>query len=168
MKTSSLFGIAAGAVMLAATPLSLHWSATPLPSVSLDKADARVGRPLTPMSVAGVHRRAYRRGAYGYGAAGVGLGLGAAALTAGAIANSAYYGNSGYGSPYYGYSGYSSPYYGNSGYSSAYYGSSYPYSGSYGYSGYAPAAGYGGSYAYYGSPGYYRPHIYRPFAWRNW
>lgn len=146
MKTSSLFGIAAGAVMLAATPVSLHWSATPLPSVTLDKADARVGRPLTPMSVAGVHRRAYRRGAYGYGAGwapAVGLGVGAAALAAGAYAASPYYGNSAYGS-------------------------GYPYSGSYGYSSYDPNAGYGGSYAYYGTPGYYHPYNRSPFVWRNW
>ena len=34
-------------------------------TLSIDSADARVGRPLTPVSVAGVHRRAYRRAAYG-------------------------------------------------------------------------------------------------------
>jgi hypothetical protein len=36
----------------------------------LSKAEARIGRPLTPMSYAGVARRTTRR-AYGYGAAGV-------------------------------------------------------------------------------------------------
>ena len=43
----------------------------------LDSADARIGRPLTPLSVAGVHRRAYRRAhrsaVYG-GAAAYGVG----------------------------------------------------------------------------------------------
>ena len=34
-------------------------------SLSLDKADARIGRPLTPMSVAGVNRRVHRRAYYG-------------------------------------------------------------------------------------------------------
>lgn len=123
MKTSSLFGITAGAVLLAATPVSLHWSATPVPSLSVDTADARIGRPLTPMSVAGVHRRAYRRGYYG---AGVGLGLGAGALAAGALA-----------APYaYRYSGYGYPYSGSYG---------YPYAGGYGSYGYYGAPGYYGS-----------------------
>ena len=44
-----------------AAPLSLHYSPSTLPSVSLDGAEARVGRPLTPMSVAGVNRRVHRR-----------------------------------------------------------------------------------------------------------
>ena len=41
----------------------------PRQRLSVDSADARVGRPLTPVSVAGVHRRAYRRAAYGTAAA---------------------------------------------------------------------------------------------------
>jgi hypothetical protein len=52
-------------------PLSLHST-----GLTTDSAEARVGRPLTPGSVAGVnrrvHRRAYRHAAYGaaaYGAA---------------------------------------------------------------------------------------------------
>jgi hypothetical protein len=40
--------------------------------LSVDSASAEIGRPLTPMSVAGVnrraHRRAYRQDYYGYGA----------------------------------------------------------------------------------------------------
>ena len=40
-------------------------------SLSLDTAAARIGRPLTPMSIAGVHRRAMRRAYYGYGAYGL-------------------------------------------------------------------------------------------------
>jgi hypothetical protein len=51
--------------MLSAAPLSLHQSQDRGLSLSLDRADARVGRPLTPMSVAGVHRRAVRRCAAG-------------------------------------------------------------------------------------------------------
>jgi hypothetical protein len=57
---------AAGATALCAgilltTPYSL--SVTPQGSVSLsmDRAAARIGHPLTPMSIAGVHRRAMRR-----------------------------------------------------------------------------------------------------------
>lgn len=127
MKISSLFGITAGAVLLAATPVSLHSSATPLPSLSVDTADARVGRPLTPMSVAGVHRRAYRRGYYG---AGAGLGIAAGALAAGALAAPYAYRYSSYGYPYagsYGYSGYGYPYAGSYGYYGApsYYGPRY-------------------------------------------
>jgi hypothetical protein len=117
MKVLNLFGVTVGAMLFAATPLSIHVSPTTLPSVSLDRADARIGRPLTPLSVAGVHRRAYRRGYYGAGAGwapGLGVGLGVGALAAGAIAASPYYGYSGYGYPSYGYSGYG-PYYGYGG-----------------------------------------------------
>lgn len=49
-----------GALMLCATPLSLHQSQDRGLSVSVDKTDARVGGPLTPVSVAGAHRRAAR------------------------------------------------------------------------------------------------------------
>lgn len=58
--------------ILCATPLSLRLSPEGNVSVSEDTASAVIGRPLTPMSVAGVnrraHRRAYRQGYYGYGA----------------------------------------------------------------------------------------------------
>ena len=58
-------------------------------SLSVEKAEARVGRPLTPMSVAGMARRQNRRADYGYG-------------TAAAIgATSPYYTGGGWGSPYY-------------------------------------------------------------------
>jgi hypothetical protein len=50
-----------GAVVFSATPISVKWSADKSPSVSLDKAYAVIGRPLTPGSVAGVHRRHTRR-----------------------------------------------------------------------------------------------------------
>nr|WP_245472001.1 MULTISPECIES: hypothetical protein [Bradyrhizobium] len=56
--------------MFVAAPLSLQPSSTSLLTVSLDSAQARVGRPLTPMSVAGVNRRVHRRAYYGAAAAG--------------------------------------------------------------------------------------------------
>ena len=51
-------------------PVTIDWAATKLPSLSVDSADARVGHPLTPMSVAGVNRRVHRRAYYGAAAAG--------------------------------------------------------------------------------------------------
>jgi len=57
--------------VLCATPLSPRISPEGIVSLSEDTASAVIGRPLTPMSVAGVnrraHRRAYRQGYYGYG-----------------------------------------------------------------------------------------------------
>jgi hypothetical protein len=82
MKKLTVVGAAPGAAMLGLTPVSLHWSPAGTVVISAHKADARVGRPLTPGSVAGVHRRVHRR-AY-YGAA-----VGAAAV--GAAATGAYY-----------------------------------------------------------------------------
>src|SRR5215467_6722491 len=59
------------ACVLCATPLSLRLSPAGNVSLSEDTASAVIGRPLTPLSVAGVHRRAvrraYRHGYYGYG-----------------------------------------------------------------------------------------------------
>jgi hypothetical protein len=60
MKRLSMLGIIIGAALLSAAPFSLQWSQKNV-ALSLDSADARVGRPLTATSVAGVHRRAYRR-----------------------------------------------------------------------------------------------------------
>ena len=82
MKTLTVVGAALGAAMLCLSPVSLHLSPAGTVVISVDKADARVGRPLTPGSVAGVNRRVHRR-AY-YGAA-----VGAAAV--GAAATGAYY-----------------------------------------------------------------------------
>jgi hypothetical protein len=45
--------------------LSLGWSEQGGLSLSIGKAEARVGRPLTPVSAAGVARRHYRRAAVG-------------------------------------------------------------------------------------------------------
>jgi hypothetical protein len=73
-------------------------------SVSIESAQARVGRPLTPVSVAGVARRQTRRAVYGAGVAG-----------AGAVAAAGYYGAT---APYYGSGAYGGgPY--------AYYGTPY-------------------------------------------
>ncbi len=47
--------------LFCAVPLSLNWSQTNGPGLSLDNAQARVGRPATPASVAGVARRTTRR-----------------------------------------------------------------------------------------------------------
>jgi hypothetical protein len=119
-------------------PFSPHGSPTTAITVSLDTAEARVGRPLTPMSVAGVHRRAYRRGYGGWApAAGIGLGLGA--LAAGAAAASSY--------------GYNSYPYDNGAYygSNAYYGT----------------PGYYGGNSYYGGQGYYAPNYYPGYRWRR-
>jgi hypothetical protein len=66
MKKLAIIGTTLiGSTMLCAIPLSLHFSQETVVSVALDKADARVGRPATPGSVAGVARRSARRCAAG-------------------------------------------------------------------------------------------------------
>ena len=77
MKKISVIGATlVAAAVLCAAPISLHQSQDKGLSLSVDKAQARIGRPLTPGSVAGVHRRyerrAYRRGYYGQGYSGSG------------------------------------------------------------------------------------------------
>ena len=76
MKKGTILGTIVGAALLAAAPLWLQWSQKTV-ALSLDSADARIGRPLTPLSVAGVHRRAYRRAVYGAAAYGIGSYYGA-------------------------------------------------------------------------------------------
>jgi hypothetical protein len=73
--------------------LSFGWSEQRGVSLSIESAQARVGRPLTPVSVAGVARRQNRRAAYRYDAAGIAgpmavnyAGLASAAGTAGTAA----------------------------------------------------------------------------------
>ena len=133
MKKGTILGTIVGAALLAAAPFSLQWSQKTV-TLSLDSADARIGRPLTPMSVAGVHRRAYRRAVYGAAAYGVGSYYGASGYGYGSYAS---------GYPAYGYGPYASGYgYGYGSYTSGYRG--------YGYrSLYATAAGYPG-YGYGG------------------
>jgi hypothetical protein len=53
---------------------SIGWSQDDGLSVSVDNAQARVGRPLTPMSVAGVARRTTRRAVVGGAAVGAATG----------------------------------------------------------------------------------------------
>ena len=113
MKKISVIGATlVAAAVLCAAPISLQQSQDKGLSLSVDKARARVGHPLTPGSVAGVHRRverrAYRRGYYGGGYVG---GYG-------------HYHPYGYGYRRYGYYG---PYYGYRRY--GYYG--HPYVGGY-------------------------------------
>jgi len=117
MTKITVLGIIGGAALLVALPVSLQWSQKNV-ALSLDTADARIGRPGTALSVAGVNRRAYRRAARAavYGGA------------IGAVGYGAYYGG-------YGYPAYSAPYYGT-GYG---YGSYY---GGYGYPGYYSSAPY--------------------------
>lgn len=68
-KTSVIAATMLGAAVLCAVPLSFHVSQNNGLSLSVDKARAVIGRPLTPGSIAGVHRRyerrTYRRGYYG-------------------------------------------------------------------------------------------------------
>jgi hypothetical protein len=86
---------------------SFGWSDQGVVSMSIESAQARVGRPLTPMSAAGVARRHYRRGAYGYGAGVVGTGVGVAAVgTAAAVAATRPWG---WGGPYVGSGYYGGP-----------------------------------------------------------
>jgi hypothetical protein len=106
MKMLSVIGLIGGAALLTAAPVSLHRSQNTV-ALSLDSADARIGRPRTALSVAGVQRRGYRR----------------------AYRGAVYGGVAGYGAGSY-YSGYSSP-----AYSAPYYGSGYgSYYGGYGFS----------------------------------
>jgi hypothetical protein len=88
-QNSKKIALAASSFVLAAL-FSFDWSEQNGFSLSIENAEARVGRPLTPMSVAGVARRQYRRGAIG---------------TAAAVGDAApYYTGAGYysASPYYG------------------------------------------------------------------
>ena len=93
----------ATATFACAMLISFDWSAQQGVSLSVESAQARVGRPLTPVSVAGVARRQYRRAGYGYGygagMVGAGLAIGAAATVAAATSPWGW----GYNSqPYYG------------------------------------------------------------------
>jgi hypothetical protein len=103
--------VIAVAIFACSAFLSFGWSEQKGLSLSIERAQARVGRPATPASVAGVARRQTRR-AY-YGAAAVGA---AAVGTAAAVGAAGYYGGPGYyaGGPYYPTTGYygGGPYYG--------------------------------------------------------
>jgi hypothetical protein len=135
MKQMSLTTVAIAASTFAcAALLSFDWSGQRGLSLSVEKAEARVGRPLTPVSVAGVARRQNRRAAYGAAGAtemarygngpndiGGLVGGDDPGTYAVAPAPGPYYQRGGYyaGGPYYG-----GPYYGGSvrGANAAYYG----------------------------------------------
>ena len=69
MKQIGKFAIAATALACAAM-FSFGWSEQGGVSLSVESAQARVGRPLTPVSVAGVARRQTRRAVVGGAAVG--------------------------------------------------------------------------------------------------
>ena len=111
MKQMSLTTVAIAASTFAcAALLSFGWSEQRGLSLSVEKAEARVGRPLTPVSVAGVARRQNRRAAYGAGVVGAGAAaVGTAAAVAATSPNWGWGGDpyrtgTGYyaGGPYYG------------------------------------------------------------------
>jgi len=79
-------------VFACATMLTFDWTEQKGVSLSVESAQARVGRPLTPVSVAGVARRQGRRAAVGAAVVGAGV-VGAGVAAAG------YYGTP---APYYG------------------------------------------------------------------
>lgn len=60
-KTVLACAVAASAVVLCALPISAGPSVTSGIAMSVDRAQAEVGRPGTPGSVAGAHRRSTRR-----------------------------------------------------------------------------------------------------------
>jgi hypothetical protein len=62
----------AAAVVAFGVSGSLGWSADEGVSLSVGQAEARVGRPLTPVSVAGVARRTTRRAVVGGAVVGAG------------------------------------------------------------------------------------------------
>jgi hypothetical protein len=111
MKQMSLTTVAIAASTFAcAALLSFGWSEQRGLSLSVEKAEARVGRPLTPVSVAGVARRQNRRAVYGAGVVGAGAAaVGTAAPVAATSPNWGWGGDpyrtgTGYyaGGPYYG------------------------------------------------------------------
>jgi len=69
MKRIGTFAVAATA-MIGAALFSFGWSEQGGVSLSVESAQARVGRPLTPVSVAGVARRQTRRAVVGGAAVG--------------------------------------------------------------------------------------------------
>src|SRR4051812_40634714 len=70
MKQVALRSLLAAAVIICAVSGSIGWSRDNGLSLSVEGAQARVGRPLTPVSVAGVARRTTRRAVVGGAAVG--------------------------------------------------------------------------------------------------
>ncbi|WP_076862391.1 hypothetical protein [Bradyrhizobium mercantei] len=77
MKANPKAFALAATIVACATLLSVGWSEQGGVSVSVERAQARVGRPLTPVSVAGVARRQTRRAVYGTAAVGAAAAAGA-------------------------------------------------------------------------------------------
>ena len=67
MSKLTLTSVAVGAALLSAAPFSLRFSPENSVSLAMDTANAVIGRSLTPLSIAGVHRRAMRRASYACG-----------------------------------------------------------------------------------------------------
>ena len=67
MSKLTITSAVVGAALLTVAPFSLRFSPENSVSLAMDSANAVIGRPLTPLSIAGVHRRAMRRAAYAYG-----------------------------------------------------------------------------------------------------
>jgi len=145
------------ALLFTALPFSFD-DVTP----TVSKAYAEIGRPLTPMSVAGVHRRAMRR-TYGVGA-NLGYHPVARAALYGAAATGAGYYGAGYITPAYGYdTGYNSPAYGY-GYGTGY--GYHPVARAALYSAAATGAGfYDASYGGWGNGYGYGAPSYAGFGW---
>ena len=89
------------AALLCATPVSLHRSHEGTLGLSLDRAAARIGRPFTPLSVAGVNRRVHRRAYRGY----YGPGYYGRGYHGPGYYGRGYYGRGYYGRGYYGHRG---------------------------------------------------------------
>jgi hypothetical protein len=103
MKQMRLTKLAiAGSTVACAALFSFSWSEQRGVSLSVESAQARVGRPLTPVSVAGVARRQNRRAAYGYGAGAVDAAAVGTAAAVGAATSPWGWG----GRPYYTSTGY--------------------------------------------------------------
>jgi hypothetical protein len=69
-KISIKQALLATATLAFGTLASINWSSGGVPSIAVESAQARVGRPLTPVSVAGVARRTTRRAVVGGAAVG--------------------------------------------------------------------------------------------------
>ncbi|MHC2623819.1 hypothetical protein ACVIW2_005851 [Bradyrhizobium huanghuaihaiense] len=147
----------AGSTVACAALFSFSWSEQRGISLSVESAQARVGRPLTPMSVAGVARRQDRRAAYGYGAGVVGAGVAGAAAVGTAAAVAATSPNWGWGSgPYTGAGSYGvtgvSPYRGGTSSYGGGLGANAYYGGGLGANAYYPASTASASTGWYITP----------------
>jgi hypothetical protein len=64
-KINVKLALLATATLAFGTLVSINWSPGENPSLAVESAQARVGRPLSPVSVAGVARRTTRRAVVG-------------------------------------------------------------------------------------------------------